>query len=189
MKLKKKKVEELNRLSLQEYKRVPKLPIRLLLHNIRSLHNVGSIFRTADAFLVEKIYLSGYTGCPPNPEIRKTALGAEEAVLWEKIKEPIELINKLKHQGFTIASVEQTHNSTFLKDFKWNKKPLLLIFGNEVKGVDDNIIEVSDLAIEIEQFGTKHSLNVSVSAGIVLYHVSSIMFSQGLPVYDSIYFI
>ncbi len=171
--LKKKRIEELLRISPEEYKKRPKLPIRILLHNIRSLYNVGSVFRTSDAFLVEKIYLSGYTGTPPSPEIRKTALGAEESVNWEKNTTPLELIENLRKEGFHIVGVEQTHNSTLLPDFRWNKKPILLIFGNEVKGIEQNLLDKCDEAIEIPQFGTKHSLNISVSAGIVLYNVFS----------------
>ncbi len=165
----KKKVEELPRLTPEEFKQAPKLPVSILLHNIRSAMNVGSIFRTADAFRIEKIFLSGYTAIPPSPEIRKTALGATKSVAWEKVESPVSFLHSVKQKNIRIIAVEQTHNSLNFTDFSWNKEPVLLLFGNEVKGVEQEHLNLSDLALEIPQYGTKHSLNISVCAGIVLY--------------------
>ncbi|HLT73902.1 MAG TPA: RNA methyltransferase [Ohtaekwangia sp.] len=169
--MKKLKLEELGRISPEEYKEVGKIPVVIVLDNVRSLHNVGSAFRTADAFRVEKIYLTGITGTPPNREIQKTALGATESVPWEYSPSPEELVAKLKQEGYVIVAVEQTDESTQLNKFTpAAEKRYALVFGNEVNGVSEPVIDLSDMAIEIPQRGSKHSLNVSVCLGIVVWH-------------------
>ncbi|MEQ8924290.1 MAG: RNA methyltransferase [Fulvivirga sp.] len=162
--------EELDRKSVEEFKAANKIPVVILLDNIRSLNNVGSAFRTSDAFLVEKIYLGGITGTPPHREIQKTALGATESVEWEHVADVKEAVSRLKKEGYTIISIEQVENSISLEKFepKTDEK-YCLIFGNEVFGVDQEVVDLSDLTIEIPQFGTKHSLNISVSLGIVIW--------------------
>ncbi len=168
----KKSMDELDRISSEEFKMLPKKPIIVLLDNVRSAHNVGSIFRTCDAFLVEKIYLCGITPTPPHPEIHKTALGATDHVKWEHVEESLCIAEQLKNEGYTILSVEQVHLSTPLSEIDIsNHKKSVLIFGHEVYGVDQKLIDISDICIEIPQRGTKHSLNVSVCAGIVLYQL------------------
>lgn len=168
--MRKLKLEELNRPELDDYKAMSKNPVTIVLDNIRSMHNVGSTFRTADAFLIEKIWLCGITGTPPNREINKTALGATESVDWEYSENACTLVDSLKNNGYTIISLEQTDGSVMMQDFQPEKdKKYCFVFGNEVFGVDDKIIENSDLCLEIPQFGTKHSLNVSVSVGITLW--------------------
>lgn len=163
-------LDELNRKNIDEFKQAEKTPLIVVLDDIRSMHNIGSFFRTSDAFLIEKIYLCGITAQPPHKEIRKTALGATESVDWEYRKEIIPLIEELKAQNIEIISVEQVENSTKLQDFKVDtQKKYALVFGNEVKGVQQSVINLSDAVIEIPQLGTKHSFNVSVSAGIVLW--------------------
>lgn len=164
------KNEELGRISKEEYKTANKTGVVVLLENVRSLHNVGSVFRTCDAFAVETLYLCGITGTPPNNEINKTALGATESVDWKHEKDIIFLINRLKSQDFVIFSVEQAQNAVFLHDFipKPGKK-YALVFGNEVNGVSQEVVDLSDGVIEINQGGTKHSLNIAVSAGVVLW--------------------
>ena len=163
---------ELDRLNKEEFKEATKTPIIVILDDIRSLHNIGSVFRTADAFLIEKIYLCGITAVPPNKEIHKTALGATETVTWEYAKDVLEVIAKLKQDQVKIFSIEQTENSIMLNDFgvQPNEK-YALIFGNEVKGVAQEAINQSDGVIEIPQLGSKHSLNISVSAGIVIWYL------------------
>jgi len=164
---------ELGRLSKEEYQSSGKLSVTLVLDNVRSQHNIGAAFRTADAFSAEKIVLCGICAVPPTPEIHKSALGAEDTVSWEYCESSPEAVKKLKEEGYVIIAVEQTENSTML-----DKLPLktggkyALVFGNEVKGVDQTVVNMSDLVAEIPQFGTKHSLNVSVSIGIVLWEVS-----------------
>ena len=165
--------EELGRASLKEFKRIEKLPIVVVLDDIRSLSNIGSVFRTSDAFLVEKIYLCGITAKPPHREIQKTALGATESVDWEYCVSVSDCVAKLKDKGYAIASIEQTEKTIMLNDFEYQKKPIALIFGNEVNGVRQNVIDISDTVVEIPQFGTKHSLNISVSVGIVLWEMAS----------------
>ena len=166
------KNEELNRMSAEEFKNASKTPIVLVLDNIRSLHNVGSAFRTADAFLIEKIYLCGVTGIPPNKEIEKTALGATSTVEWVYAKNTVDAINELKQKNYKIYSIEQADDSVKLHKIETNESsPLALVFGNEVYGVEQAIIDMSDAVIEIPQLGTKHSLNVSVSLGIVLWEL------------------
>ena len=165
-------INELNRLSNEEYKKTAKIPLVVVLDNIRSCNNIGSVFRTSDALLVEKIYLCGITATPPNKEIHKTALDAEKSVEWEYFEKTEEAVQKLQQQGYKVYAVEQVENSISLTDFKpvENEKPAL-IFGNEVKGVQQKVVNLCDGAIEIPQYGTKHSFNISVSAGIVLWDV------------------
>jgi tRNA G18 (ribose-2'-O)-methylase SpoU len=162
--------EELNRISKEEFAAAEKTPIIIILDDIRSLHNIGSVFRTCDAFLIEKIYLCGITAVPPNKEIHKTALGATETVSWEYAKDVLEVIEKLKAKKVKIYSIEQVENSIMLNDFQpENDTKYALIFGNEVKGVQQEAINLSEGVIEIPQLGSKHSLNISVSAGIVIW--------------------
>lgn len=171
MSARKLKLEELNRLSLPEYKSLAKQSIILLLDDIRSMHNVGSAFRTADAFRLEKIYLCGITGAPPNRELHKTALGAEDSVEWIYAEKAEDAVKEIKKSGYTIIAVEQTDKSIMLPDFEPSgQEKICFIFGNEVFGVSDSLLPLADAALEIPQFGTKHSFNVSVSMGIVLWH-------------------
>jgi tRNA G18 (ribose-2'-O)-methylase SpoU len=161
---------ELDRKSIEDFKQSEKTPIIIVLDDIRSLHNIGSVFRTADAFLVEKIYLCGITATPPNKEIHKTALGATETVAWEHHTNVLEVIQKLKDEKVTVLAIEQVESAVFLQDFRVEKdKKYALVFGNEVFGVSQKAIELCDGCIEIPQLGTKHSLNISVSAGIVVW--------------------
>ncbi len=170
--MRKLRTSELNRLTIEEFKVCTKVPVTVVLDNIRSLNNVGSVFRTSDAFKIEKIVLCGITATPPNKEIHKTALGAEDAVEWEYAEKTEDAIEALKAEGKIICSLEQVENSTSLIDFEPEKaKHYVIVLGNEVKGVQQKIINMSDVCIEIPQFGTKHSFNVSVSAGIVLWEV------------------
>jgi len=163
-------MDELNRMSVEAFKQTKKTSIIIVLDNVRSLHNVGSFFRTADAFQIEKIYLCGITGTPPNKEIHKTALGATESIEWEYATAAVDFLPTLKIEGYQILSIEQTDKSIPLQDFAINKEgKFVLIFGNEVYGVSEEVIQLSDHAIEIPQFGTKHSFNVSVTGGIVLW--------------------
>jgi len=163
-------MDELNRKSVEEFRQTEKNQVVLVLDNVRSLNNVGSAFRTADAFLVKKIFLCGITGTPPNREIHKTALGATESVDWEYSPDALDAIARLKDEGWKIFSLEQTDESILLPNFKPDKKEkYCFVFGNEVFGVDEKVINMSDATLEIPQFGTKHSLNISVSIGIVLW--------------------
>jgi len=164
--------EELNRISPEEFKKALKAPLVMVLDNIRSQHNVGSAFRTADAFLAEKIFLCGFTATPPNNEIHKTALGAENTVEWQYFHETTEAIKHLKEHGYQIVSVEQAENAVMLNDFTVsNNMKYAFVFGNEVKGVDQEVVNMSDVCVEIPQSGTKHSFNMSVSVGIVLWDI------------------
>lgn len=166
--MKKLSMEELNRLSVEEFRETDKNPLVIVLDNVRSLNNVGSAFRTADAFLLEKIYLCGITGTPPHRDIQKTALGATETVTWEHHESTLETIQKLKSAGYTVCSIEQVDQSIMLDKFIPEKnKKYALVFGNEVFGVEEAVIQNSDYVIEIPQFGTKHSLNIAVTIGIV----------------------
>ncbi len=168
--MKKLKLEELGRISVDEFKASDKLPIVVVLDNIRSLHNVGSAFRTTDAFRFEKIYLTGITGTPPHREIEKTALGATDSVAWEYAESTSELVGKLKSDGYTVIIIEQTSSSVQLQQFSpEHGKKYCLVFGNEVNGVSEDVLPLGDVAIEIPQFGTKHSLNVSVCLGIITW--------------------
>lgn len=168
--MRKLKNEELDRLEVSEFKAAKKTPIIIILDNIRSLNNIGSVFRTSDAFLIEKIYLCGITAQPPHNEIRKTALGSTETVCWEYAENTLNLIKVLKSENVKICSIEQAENATLLNDFKpQSNTKYAFVFGNEVKGVSQNVVDASDVVIEIPQFGTKHSLNISVSCGIVIW--------------------
>ena len=167
------KLEELNRVSITDFKQQKKEPVIVLLDNVRSLHNVGSVFRTCDAMAVEKLYLCGITAKPPHREIQKTAIGATESVNWEYNEDAISIIHRYKKEGYTIISVEQTSNSTALGNYNWQNEKVLLVFGNEVDGVQQKIIDLSDFSLEIPQWGTKHSFNITVSAGIVLWDLKS----------------
>jgi len=170
--MRKLKINELNRLSADEYKITEKTPLVVVLDNIRSCNNTGSVFRTSDALLVEKIYLCGITATPPNKEIHKTALDAEKSVDWEYFEKTEDTVQKLQQEGYKVFAVEQVENSISLPDFlpPENGK-LALVFGNEVKGVQQKVVNLCNGAIEIPQYGTKHSFNVSVSAGIVLWDI------------------
>jgi len=163
---------ELDRKSVEDFKQAAKTPIIIILDDIRSLHNIGSVFRTSDAFLVEKIYLCGITAVPPNKEINKTALGATESVDWEYAEDVLEVIETLKKEDIALYAIEQVENSILLNDFTPKKdKKYGLVFGNEVFGVNQKAIELCDGTIEIPQLGTKHSLNIAVSTGIVIWDV------------------
>lgn len=162
--------EELNRLNVEQFKAADKNPLVVILDNVRSSNNIGSIFRTSDAFLVEKICLCGICATPPDREIHKTALGAEESLEWEYYKETEEAVIKLKEKGYTIIAIEQAEGSISLEKFQPQaSEKIALIFGNEVKGVQQKVVNLCDKIIEIPQLGTKHSFNISVSAGIVLW--------------------
>lgn len=168
--MRKLEVHELNRLDVDEFKKVEKYPVVIVLDNVRSQNNIGSVFRTADAFRIEKVVLTGICSTPPNKEIHKTALGAENSVDWEYFEKCIDAVESLKKDGFTIISIEQVEGSISLEKFDINQKTkYALVLGNEVKGVDQDVVQASDCAIEIPQEGTKHSLNVSITAGIVMW--------------------
>ncbi len=165
-------MQQLGRISVDEYKSSEKSPLIIIADNVRSMHNVGSIFRTSDAFLVEKIYLCGITPTPPHREIQKTALGATESVDWQYVENTLDVINQLKKEGWTILALEQTTNSVMLDELKVEKgEKIAIVLGNEVEGVNQEVINLCDKAVEIPQFGTKHSFNVSVSCGIMLWQV------------------
>jgi 23S rRNA (guanosine2251-2'-O)-methyltransferase len=168
--MRKLKLDELNRASVSEFKNQDKLPVTVVLDNIRSMHNIGSIFRTSDGFAVEQIFLCGITAQPPHREIEKTALGATQSVNWTYFETPLQAIKKLRVDGYQIIAIEQAENSTMLNEFiPLNNHKYALILGNEVNGVSDEVMQQIDTCIEIPQFGTKHSFNVVVSAGIVLW--------------------
>ena len=170
--MRKLKNSELDRLSVEEYREVEKTPVTVVLDNIRSCNNIGSVFRTSDALLIEKIMLCGITATPPNKEIHKTALDAEMSVPWEYSEETEDAVVALKEAGYRVFAVEQVVNSIMLPDFSPEKnQKIALVFGNEVKGVKQSVVDLCDGAIEIPQYGTKHSFNISVSAGIVLWDV------------------
>lgn len=166
------KNSELNRISVSEYKEVDKTPIVVVLDNIRSMNNIGSTFRTSDAFRIEKIYLCGITARPPHRDIQKTALGATESVEWDYNISTVECATSLKKEGYKVFAIEQCHNSTMLNNFSTTtEEKIAVIFGNEVKGVEQDVIDICDGCIEIPQVGTKHSFNISVSVGIVLWDI------------------
>ena len=170
--MRKLKNSELDRLTIDEFKKAHKTPLVVILDNIRSLNNIGSIFRTSDAFIIEKIILCGISAQPPHKDIQKTALGATESVAWEYYEQTTDAIHQLKASGYLIVSVEQTERAIELQNFELKKnRKYAVIFGNEVKGVQQEVINQSDYCIEIPQFGTKHSFNISVSAGIVLWEL------------------
>ena len=168
--MRKLKNSELGRLNVEDFKKTDKIPLIVILDNIRSLNNIGSVFRTSDAFLIEKIYLCGITAQPPHKDIHKTALGATESVAWEYVEDTLTLIKKMKNLKIKVLAIEQAENSIMLQDFtiEPNQK-YAVIMGNEVKGVQQKVVSASDYCIEIPQFGTKHSLNISVSCGVVLW--------------------
>lgn len=175
MKNRKLKNSELDRINAEEYKAADKTPLIIVLDNIRSLNNIGSVFRTADAFLIKKVYLCGITAKPPHKDIQKTALGATESVEWEYVENTLDLIERLKGEGVYVAAIEQAEHALNLNDFSLQRyrdekeMTYAIIFGNEVKGVQQKVVSASDAVIEIPQFGTKHSLNIAVSVGVVVW--------------------
>ena len=180
--MRKRTMDELGRLSVDDYQKADKLPLVVVLDNVRSQHNVGAVFRTADAMRIERVVLCGICCCPPNQEIHKTALGAEESVDWSYFRDTLEAVQSLQQQGFTVYAVEQAHDSVTLEEIaremengQWkmeNCPKIAVIFGHEVFGVQQSVIDQCDGCIEIPQYGTKHSMNVSVTAGIVMYRLS-----------------
>ncbi|MGI6219638.1 MAG: RNA methyltransferase [Bacteroidaceae bacterium] len=163
-------VLEMGRISAAEFHEARKIPLAVVLDDVRSMNNVGSVFRTADAFRVERICLCGITGTPPHPDIHKTALGAEDSVAWTYFPTALEAVAQLRAEGYVLCSVEQAEGSTMLQDFRFDpSRRYALVLGNEVKGVRQEVVDASDVCLEIPQYGTKHSLNVSVTAGIVLW--------------------
>ena len=168
--MKKKTILELDRISQEEFKKKNKIPLIVVLDNVRSLNNVGSVLRTSDAFLVKAVYLCGITATPPHPEIHKTALGAEDSVEWRYFEDTNDAVDKLHEEGYIVYAIEQVENSIILSDLQLNKNSkYAVVLGNEVKGVQQNVVDRCDQSIEIPQFGTKHSLNVSVTAGLVIW--------------------
>ncbi len=168
--MRKLKNSELDRLSVEEFKETEKTSLIVILDNIRSLNNIGSVFRTSDAFLIEKIYLCGITAKPPHKDIHKTALGSTDTVVWEYVKDTLTLVGKLKAEGIKVISIEQAEHATMLNDFTPQPQTTYaIVFGNEVKGVQQKVVDASDIVIEIPQYGTKHSLNISVSCGVVIW--------------------
>lgn len=166
------RTHELGRVDAQQYEKIAKFPIVVVLDNVRSCNNIGSFFRTADAMLIQSIHLCGYTATPPNKDIHKTALGAEDSVVWKHVENTEDSVDQLHAEGYTVFAIEQVENSTMLPDFDATQyEKIALVFGNEVKGVQQGVIDKCDGSIEIPQFGTKHSFNVSVSAGIVLWDI------------------
>ena len=164
------KITELNRISAEEFKKANKLPLVVILDNVRSLHNIGSVFRTSDAFRVECIYLCGITATPPHPEMHKTALGAEFTVDWKYVNNAVEAVDNLRQEGYVVFSVEQAENSIMLENIQLEQgKRYAVVLGNEVKGVQQCVVDNCDMCIEIPQYGTKHSLNVSVTTGIIIW--------------------
>ena len=169
--MKKLRTIEMDRLTVDEFKQADKLPLMVVLDDVRSMHNVGSVFRTGDAFRIEAVYLCGITSTPPMAEIHKTALGAEDSVTWKYFDMTLEAVETLKAEGYEVYSVEQAHGSTMLQNFTpINNKKYAVVLGNEVKGVHQEVIDASDGCLEIPQFGTKHSMNVSVTGGIIIWH-------------------
>lgn len=165
------KITEMNRISVQQFHEIEKIPLVVVLDHVRSLYNVGSVFRTSDAFRVNEVVLCGITATPPHTEIHKTALGAEESVSWRYFKDTMEAAQSLRSEGYTLLAIEQCEGSMMLNDFQPDKtKKYAVILGNEVKGVQQSVIDSCDGCLEIPQFGTKHSMNVSVTAGIVIWH-------------------
>lgn len=177
--MKKLKTIEMQRLSVDEFKQAEKLPLIVVLDDVRSMNNVGSVFRTGDAFRVEAVYLCGITATPPNAEIHKTALGAEDSVEWKHFNSAEEALSALKETGYEIYSIEQAHGSTKLQNFAPSRgKKYAVVLGNEVKGVHQEVIDASDGCLEIPQFGTKHSMNVSVTAGIIIWHFAQTIINK-----------
>ncbi|HJF81774.1 MULTISPECIES: RNA methyltransferase [Bacteria] len=175
--LRKLKITEMNRLTVEEFKEVDKLPLVVVLDEVRSLHNIGAVFRTSDAFLVNCIYLCGITATPPHPEMHKTALGAEYTVDWKYFKRTQDAVNELHNDGYTVLAIEQCAGSTLLDELVLEKgRKYAIVLGNEVKGVQQEVVDMCDGCIEIPQFGTKHSLNVSVTAGIMIWEFAHKLF-------------
>jgi len=171
------KVTEMGRMSVDDFHHSQKIPVAVVLDHVRSMYNVGSVFRTADAFRLDRLCLCGITSTPPHPEIHKTALGAEDTVDWIYYQETTDALESLRNEGFTIIAIEQVKNSIMLQDYAIDiNKKYALILGNEVKGVQQQVVDQCDDCIEIPQYGTKHSLNVSVTAGIVIHHFASSFF-------------
>lgn len=164
-------MDELERLSADEMKAAEKHPVIVIMDDVRSMHNVGSAFRTGDAFAIEALYLCGYTPTPPHRDIHKTALGATETVSWKHFETTMDAVKYAKALDHKIYTVEQAHNSTMLNTLQWNNEPVALVFGNEVSGVNDEVMAMADGCVEIPQFGSKHSLNISVSMGVVLWEM------------------
>lgn len=172
--MRKLKNSELDRLSVEGFKQSKKTPLIVVLDNIRSLNNIGSVFRTSDAFLIEKIYLCGITATPPHKDIHRTALGSTDTVEWEHVENTLELVTSLQDKGITIISIEQAEQATMLDAFQPEANTTYaIVFGNEVKGVSQDVVSASDMVIEIPQYGTKHSLNISVSCGVVVWDLFS----------------
>ena len=169
--MRKLKNKDLQRISIEEFKKTNKIPVTIILDNVRSALNVGSIFRTADAFLIERIVLCGITAIPPNKEIRKSALGSTSSVDWSYSESTLFSIKKLRSNGYQIIALEQVEGSTILSQFSKPNQPIAIVMGNEINGVSQDVIDICDQVIEIPQFGTKHSLNISVSAGIVIWDI------------------
>ena len=176
--VKKLKLSELNRLSTEAFHEAEKLPYVVVLDNVRSMHNVGSVFRTSDAFRSQHIHLCGITACPPHRDITKTAIGAEKAVAWTYSPKTVVVLQLLKAQGYMIFAVEQTRESQSLQDINWPGGKLAFVFGNEIDGVSEEVLEICDVCIEIPQAGTKHSLNISVACGIVLWQYAQSRLDQ-----------
>lgn len=170
--MRKLKITEMNRLTVDEFKQAEKMPLVVVLDDVRSLHNVGAVFRTSDAFRVERILLCGITAVPPQPEIHKTALGAEDSVDWTYYKDTADAVRALQADGYKVYAVEQAEGSTMLQDFRWEaEQRCAVVMGNEVKGVRQDVVDLCDGCLEIPQYGTKHSLNVSVTTGIVIWEL------------------
>ena len=167
--MKKLKNKDLQRINIEEFKIAEKTPITIVIDNVRSALNIGSVFRTSDAFLIENIILCGITATPPNKEIRKTSLGSTDSVNWKYVENTTDAVQQLIKEGYYVVGVEQADKSTLLNEFKLPKKPIAIIMGNEVNGVDQEVINLCDEVIEIPQFGTKHSLNIAVTTGIVIW--------------------
>lgn len=175
------KITEMNRLNVEQFREADKLPLVVVLDDVRSMYNVGSVFRSSDAFRVQDIFLCGITAVPPHPEIHKTALGAEDTVTWRYFENTLEAVQFLKNQGYVVFSTEQVKGSIKLQDIQLDKKgKYAIILGNEVKGVKQEVVDASDNCIEIPQFGTKHSLNVSVTAGIVIWEFAKQLLIKSL---------
>lgn len=176
----KKTIVELTRCSVEQYRKMRKLPLRVVCDNVRSMHNIGAIFRTSDAFRVEEVVLAGISGCPPHPEITKSAIGAEESVNWRYVKDAVEEVARLQKDGWTVCVLEQAHNSVPLQAYDPERadKKFLLVAGNEVEGVDQRLVDMADVVLEIPQEGTKHSLNVSTSASIALFHLYQVLINN-----------
>ena len=180
--MKKLRTIEMERLTIEEFHEAQKLPLVVVLDDVRSMHNVGSVFRTGDAFRIEAVYLCGITSTPPSAEIHKTALGAEDSVSWKYFKTAMEPVESLKADGYDIYAIEQAHGSTKLQNFKpETDRKYAVILGNEVKGVHQEVIDISDNCLEIPQLGTKHSMNVSVTAGIIIWH-----FANSFSIFDKL---